>query len=198
MQIGIIGSGNVGGSLGKALAAQGHSVMFGSRDPHSEKIQALLSATGGQAGSVAEAVEFGAVIALTTPWGGAEEAIQQGDWSGKIVIDAMNRFGKYEHSVAEDLAQMIPEAQVVKAFNTIGAEHLVNPLINGQRASMFICGDDAQAKQVVGQLVSELGFDLVDAGGLDKAILLEKLAELWVSLMRGGMGRNMAFKLLVG
>jgi hypothetical protein len=198
MKLGIIGAGNVGGALAEALLRQGHQVMFGSREPGSDKMQALLSrlGPGASAGSIAEAVTFGEALAIATPWAAVGEAVTQGDWSGKVVMDATNRFGDHPRSAAEDLAALIPGARVVKAFNTIGAEHLLNPVVHGQKATMFICGDDPAAKALVGELVAQIGFDLVDAGPLEKARLLEKLAELWVSLMRGGAGRNIAFKLL--
>lgn len=198
MKVGIIGAGNVGSALGEALLRQGHQVMFGSREPGSEKMGALLTrlGSGASAGSIAEAVAFGEAVAISTPWAGVAEAVTQGDWSGKVVIDATNRFGDYPRSAAEDLAALIPGAKVVKAFNTIGAEHLLDPVVHGQRASMFICGDDPAAKALVGDMVQAIGFELVDAGPLEKARLLEKLAELWVSLMRSGAGRNIAFKLL--
>lgn len=199
MRIGIIGAGNVGGTLGKIWAGQGHQVMFGARDPGSEKIRALLAQAGpnAQAGSPAEAAAFGEVVAVTLPGSAIAEGLQAtGDWTGKIVIDATNRFGDSEGaSSAEDIAR-ITGGRVVKAFNTIGANRYAQPRFGDQAVSMFICGDDAQAKSVVGELAQAMGFEVVDAGPLSNAGLLEALARLWVSLARSGYGRDIGFKLL--
>ncbi len=87
-------------------------------------------------------------------------------------------------------------AKVVKAFNTIGANNYSDLEFSGLRADAYICGDDAAAKQVVGQLAEQMGFDVVDVGPLSNAHLLEELALLWVTLVRLGYGREIAFKLL--
>jgi len=199
MEIAIIGTGNVGGNLGKALAAKGHSITFGVRDPSSDKVKALLAEAGANswAASVADAVASADVIAIATPWAAVADVVNQGgSWAGKIIIDATNRFSPSLTSAAEDLATMASGARVVKAFNTIGAEHLLKPNLSGEIASMFICGDDPEAKQVIGALVEDLGFDLVDAGGLGNAKMVEMLAQLWVTLMRAGSGREIAFRLV--
>lgn len=198
MNIGIIGAGNVGGSLGKLLAAKGHQVKFGVRD--TQKAQVLTSANASM-GSIGETVAFGEVVVLAArPDGLPEIAAHGGDWSGKVVIDAMNRFtpppAGSTGSLAEDVARLIPGAKVVKAFNTIGAEQYGQPQFGGQTATMFICGDDAQAKSVAAKLAEELGFEVVDIGALSNVRMLEELARLWVHLSRNVTGRDVAFKLL--
>lgn len=199
MKIAIIGAGSVGGALGKIWAGQGHQVMFGSRDPGSEKIRALLAQAGpnAQAGSPAEAVAFGAVVAVALPGSAIAEGLHEtGDWTGKIIIDATNRFDNSEGaSSAEDIARLTG-GRVVKAFNTIGANRYAQPRFGDQAVSMFICGDDSQAKSVVSDLIQAMGFEVVDAGPLSNAGLLEGLARLWVSLARSGYGRDIGFKLL--
>lgn len=200
MKIGIVGGGIVGSNLGKGWAAKGHAVMFSSREPHSDKIKALLEEVGGnaQAGTVQETLDFGEVIAVALPWPGIEDVIRStSGWNNKVVIDATNRFAPAATSAAEDMARLTG-ARVVKAFNTIGAEHYTHPVTGGQQVSMLIAGDDAEAKQITWALAEDLGFEVIDAGGLSQAALLEKLAQLWVSLTRGGYGRNIAFKLLRG
>lgn len=83
--------------------------------------------------------------------------ISQGDWTGKVVIDMTNRFsGQHTTSVGQELAQLLSKAPIVKAFNTIGAEHCYTPVFGDQAASMFIAGDDPEAKQVVSNEVSLL------------------------------------------
>jgi hypothetical protein len=201
MKIGIIGAGKVGANLGKGWVRAGHEIMFSSRDPQSEKMQQLVVATGDKAsaGTVSEVMDFADVIAVAISWPDVETVVMEaGDWRGKILIDVTNRFSPTGtgNSAAEDLARVASGAHVVKAFNTIGAERYLDPKIGRQTASMFICGDDDEAKSVVGDLVEDLEFDLVDVGPLSHAEMLESLAKLWVTLMRGGFGRTMAFKLL--
>jgi 8-hydroxy-5-deazaflavin:NADPH oxidoreductase len=198
MKVGIIGAGQVGTSLGKALTRVGHEVMFSSREPQSEKMQAVLKDVGAKAsaGTVAEALAYGEVIALALRWDAVADAAKVPGWSGKIVIDMTNRFGGSSPlSTAEDVAALTG-ARVVKALNTIGAEHYQNPRIGGQAATMFIAGDDAAAKQKAGQLISDIGFDVVDIGPLSAARHLDNLAAFWVYMSRSRLGRNVAFKLL--
>lgn len=206
MKIGIIGAGNVGSNLGRGWSARGHEVCFGVRTPQDPTTQALLSELGeqAQAGTIHEAAAFADVVVLAVPWHAVEAALRAaGDLSGKVLIDATNSFGPGgpddTPSAAEAIAQLVPEANVVKAFNTIGAEHYLDPIFEGDvKATLFICGDDDAAKSVVNILATDLRFDVVDAGPLSNAALLESLARLWVTLARGSMGRDIAFRLLRG
>lgn len=202
MRIGMIGSGTVGKSLGKAWASHGHAVMFSSREPGSAEMQALIAEAGAnaRAGTPSETLAFGEMIVVAIRWDYLPSVVASaGDWTGKVVIDATNRFGVSVSgkSAAEDLAALVPGAGVVKAFNTIGAEHMPHGSIGGEQLSMFIAGDGG-AKATATPLVEQLGFRVIDAGGLDKARLLENLAELWVSLARGSMGRNFGFRVVEG
>jgi len=208
VKIGIIGAGNVGGTLGRAWAAKGHAVVFGARDPRGPKVQELVKATAGtaRAATPAEAAAHGEVVLLATPWAAAQAALRgAGDLTGKILIDATNPLRPdlsgltlgHTTSAAEEVARWAPGAKVVKAFNTIGAQHMANPRFGTQSASMLICGDDAAAKKAVLALAEVLGFDPVDAGPLAQARLLEPLAMLWISLAYAyGHGPDIAFKLL--
>jgi 8-hydroxy-5-deazaflavin:NADPH oxidoreductase len=208
MNIGIIGTGEVGSALGRLWAAKGHAVMFGSRDPQSPKVRALLGAIGAaRAGSAREAAQFGTVAVLATPFHATEAAIRMaGNLSGKIVVDATNPLNAdtppsgltvgLTTSAAEHIAAWAPGARVVKGFNTLGARLFGDPVFDGQAASMFLCSDDAEAKRVVAELAAELGFDVVDAGPLINARWLEPLAMLWIKLSLAQGMRPIAFKLL--
>ncbi len=200
MKIGIIGSGQVGGTLGKRWAEAGHQVAFGSRNPGSEQMRALGAV------SLQEAVTASEVVLLATPWEAAQEAIEQaGPFAGKILIDATNpllprleglAIGTYT-SAAEHVASWAQGAHVVKAFNTVGYNIMTNPRFGQNSAVMFYCGDDGPAKQTVHQLAAGLGFDPVDAGPLTQARVLEPLALLWISLAyQAGLGREIGFQLL--
>jgi 8-hydroxy-5-deazaflavin:NADPH oxidoreductase len=201
MNIGIIGAGNVGSSLGAAWAKAGHAIMYGARDPNSEKTRkALATVQDAKVGTIPEAVAFGEVILLAVSWSGAREAVVSlGDLNGNVLIDALNTFGPDPErgSGAEDIAAWATNARVVKAFNAMGANIMANPDFNGQSASTFIAGDDADAKATVTQLAQDIGLDVVDAGPLANAAYLEATAKLWVYLAHtAGMGRDIAFKLL--
>src|SRR5271165_5886578 len=191
MNIAIIGAGNVGGTLGGRWARGGHQVAFGVRNPADPKNGKVLEAAGpnGRLDTVPEAVKDAAVVALTTPWEGAQNAIMSaGNLAGKILIDAtnpllMNAEGLkrglligHDTSAGEQVAAWARGAQVVKAFNTTGWPNMANPAYGAQNATMFICGDDAAAKATVKKLSEELGFDTADAGPLSTARLLEPLA----------------------
>ena len=189
MKIGIIGAGHIGGTLGELLAKQGHDVLYGVREG---------SGAPGPKGSIAEAAAHGEVVILAVPWGAAEVAIAAaGDLSGKILIDTTHRGGDAGQSGAEKIAGWAPGARVVKSFNQAGWETLKEPVIGGQRAVMFAAGDDEAARKATIGLGEELGLQMVDAGPLENARLLESLASLWIYLaFAGGQGRDFAFGLL--
>jgi len=208
MKIAIIGAGNVGGTLGRAWAARGHTIAFGARDPRAAKLAALVQSIGARAAaaSVGDAVAGAEVALLATPWDAAEAAVRAvRDWKGKVLVDATNPLAGgisglaigHTTSGAEEVARWAAGAAVVKAFNTIGSLHMTGAAFGAERASMFLCGDDAAAKRTVGELARQLEFEPVDAGPLRQARLLEPLAMLWISLAYAhGHGPNIAFRLL--
>lgn len=197
MRIGIIGGGHIGGNLGTLWAAAGHAIMYGLRDV--TKYRDLLEHTGAQAGSPAEAAQFGEVVLAAIGWPAMREVIPAlGDLTGKILIDPSNRFAAQagdSGSAAEDVAHMARGARVIKAFNTIGAETLLKPEFGTTRATTFVCGDDAHAKTVVMDLARDAGLDAVDAGSLASAALVESATRLWFALSQR-YGRDIAFCLL--
>lgn len=208
MNITVLGAGVVGSNLGRLWLEHGHDVTFGARDPESEKVRALRQAAGPElrVAGIAEACRPARVVVLAVPYRAARDALQAaGDLSGKVLIDCTNPLEPDlsgltvggTTSAAEEIAGWAPGARVVKAFNTIGAQHYRDPRFGAQAADAFICGEDAEAKAVVARLAEELGFDVVDVGGLAAARLLEPLALLWIRLAYvEGAGSNIAFKLL--
>lgn len=202
MRIGILGAGNIGGALGTQWAAQGHEIVFGVREEQSYTVQILMNHVGANArtGTMPEAAAWGEVLALAVPWGAVAEVLAQaGDLAGKILIDCTNRTAPAlpgsPRSGAEEVARLAPGARVVKAFNTLGAENLVNLQFGTQPAGAFICGDDLAANAVVLRLAEEIGFDAIEVGPLNTAYLVEELAVLWIQLSRR-YGRDIAFALL--
>lgn len=212
MKIAIIGAGNVGGTLGTAWAARGHQIVFGVLNVNEDKVTRLISDIKGRAAAtgIPDAVGQCDVVVLAAHWQGIHETLQSaGSLAGKLVIDAMNPLEMspaflekglllgHTTSAGEQVAQWLPGAKVVKAFNTIGAQNMANPKFGGQSATMFICGDDQDARKIVKQLSDELGFETVDAGPLKIARLLEPMAMLWMHLAYGTeIGPNFGFKMI--
>lgn len=205
MQIGILGAGQVGGNLGQVWASCGHSIVFGVRDQ--DKTRLVVEQIDGdvRCDTPESAVDAGDVVVLAIPWNAVDELLPQlaDRLDGKILIDATNRLGNPPEgnalSAGETIARLVPKASVIKAFNSIGAEQLLNPDFNGQTASMFYCGDDPNAKDTVATLIQHVGFEPVDCGPLGNASLLESLARLWIFLAyNGDAGRDIAFRLLRG
>lgn len=208
MKIGIIGSGNVGGTLGSRWAAAGHGVIFASRNPGSADMAALVAKAGpnARAASPAEAAEASDVVLLATPWPATRDALAAlPSLAGKVLIDATNpllpklaglEFGTTT-SGAEQVAAWAPGAHVVKAFNSVGDNIMADPSFPGGKVVLFYCGDDAAAKSQVHELAEVLDFDPRDAGPLSQARLLEPLALLWISLaVFHGYGRGIGFQLM--
>lgn len=201
MEIGIIGTGNVGSALAKGWARAGHRIRLGARDP--ARARALAEATRANVVSPSDTREAD-VIVLATPWAVARAVLEDlGDLNGKIVIDCTNPVGRVDGrfglllghttSGAEELAAAFPAARLVKTLNQVGAEIMGLATTLPMRPVMFMAGDDAAAKRTVGALLQDLGFDHLDAGDLSKARLLEPLALVWINqALAQGKGRNWA------
>jgi predicted dinucleotide-binding enzyme len=194
MKIGILGAGNVGGTLGRIWQQAGHEVAFGTRKAAAGEVP------------LREAFAHGEVLVLATPWPGAREFLEGlGDFGGRVLVDATNpilpdfsglEFGTTT-SGAEQVAVWARNSRVVKAFNTVGFNVMADPAFAEGKPSMFYCGDDAEAKAQCAKLVAEAGFDALDAGPLRQARQLEPLAMLWITLaIQQGYGREMAFRLM--
>ncbi len=200
MRIAIIGAGNVGGSLGQALAAVGHEVVFGVRDPESVKTQVALAAIpDATAVRPGEAVAGADVVVIALrPEAIAATVAELPSMEGRVVIDAMNRFGgDPTRSTAHDLAELLRGARIVKAFNTIGYENLTTARERSVPAMMLVAGDDPDAKSIVLGLAAELGFEPEDAGGLSNAKPLEEMVKVWLALA-AVHGRTVAFSVSKG
>lgn len=193
MEIGIIGTGNVGSALATGLAAAGHEVVVGSRDPETNRVDGADTVTQ------RAAAERGDVVVLALPAAVVTDvAADLGDaLAGKPVLGAANEYpnATSERSVAARVADAAPDAHVVKAFNTIGANRMTDPVVDGEPSTMFLAGDDSAAVDAARTLASDLGFEPVVAGGLGAAGHLEHLARFWIHLS-GEYGRDIAFRLL--
>lgn len=192
-KVGILGSGDVGQALGSGLRRHGFDVMVGSRSPG--KLADWQKETGARTGTFAEAARHGDVVILATAGTGVENAIDlagAASFAGKLVLDATNPldfsdgsppglFVGTTDSLGERIQRMLPQARVVKCFNTVSNPQMVDPKFRQGAPPMLICGDDAGAKKEAEALLMELGWPGVrDVGGIDGARWLEALVPLWV------------------
>ena len=208
MKLAVIGSGNIGKSIGSWAAKVGYEVVFSAKDEAHAKAAAEAAGNGARAASVRAAVESSDLMLLAVPYGAAGEVLSQVGHllKGKTLIDATNALSAdfssltvgHTTSAAEEIAKLAPGASVVKALNTVFAQVYAgqNAKINGKTISVFVAGDQKEAKESVIKLVSKLGFDVVDAGPLESARNLEPLAMLNISLGYGqGLGTDIGFSL---
>jgi hypothetical protein len=210
MRVAIIGTGNVGSAIARGLKGKGHDVLLGARDPQAADVVALAAETGATAMTPAAAAAAGDVVILALPWGMAEGAIKAlGDLAGNVVIDCMNPMGivggvrgltvGHSSSGGEIVASWLPGAHVVKTLNQVGAEIMAKNDHLPHRPVMFMAGNDAGAKAQVAALLTDLGFEALDAGDITKARLLEPFGMVWINqaLFRG-KGRKWAFAAVEG
>ena len=209
MNVGVIGSGDVAKTLAAGFKKHGHRVMIGSREP--AKLASWAESQGGiSVGDFAQTGAFGDVVVLAVRGSAAAEAVAlAGDLAGKIVIDTGNPidygnapvngilryFTGPNDSLMERLQNEFTAVRFVKAFSCVGAPFMVNPSFSA-RPTMFICGNDDDAKAVVRGILEEFGWDSEDIGKVEGARAIEPLCQLWCA---PGFQRNQwthAFKLL--
>jgi len=213
MKIGIIGSGIVGQVLAKAFLSEGFEVMLGTRNPAKEEVVKWKKDNpNGEAGSFEETAKFGDLLVLATGGSVAIDAIKLAgidNFNNKTVIDATNPiaaappvngvikfFTNLDESLMETIANVIPGAKLVKAFNSVGNSLMYKPAFAGGPPTMFICGNDADAKNTVTSILTNFGWETEDMGSIEAARAIEPLCILWCI---PGMLRNQwthAFKLL--
>jgi len=202
--IAVIGTGNVGGALGPEFAQQGHTIVYGSRDPGRTEVQELVARTGGNASatSQSEAAVDADIVVLAVPGDVAEEVIRGlGNLSGKIVLDPTNRIsrdaddGFADHAVDTSNGELIqavaPNARVVKAFNTLNYRTMIDP---GGPVTIPLAGNDADAKAVVAELVSGMGLEPLDVGPIRASHVLEGMLVIWINARSTGTPYDYHFR----
>ena len=201
--IAMIGTGNVGAALGPEFAALGHTIVYGSREPARDDVVALVERTGNGARATTsrEAVARADIVVLAVP-GAAAEGIARGlgDLSGKIILDPTNRVGRGGDYLTHDVpgkgsnAGLIqaaqPGARVVKAFNTLNWQQMVDPESAGGPITIPLAGDDAAAKAVIAELVEGMGLHALDVGPLAYAHILEEMLVMWGNARGQGNAYN--------
>jgi predicted dinucleotide-binding enzyme len=214
MRIGIIGSGAVGQALGNGFASEGHEVMLGTRDPGAKKITDWIAKTGKgvRSGTFAETAKFGEIIVLCPLYKAVEDIIKlagKENFKNKIVIDTTNplsgeppvngvlKFVKTEKgSAGETIQSWLQDSHVIKAFNSIGNPLMYKPEFEDGPPTMFICGNNNNAKASVTDILKSFGWDVTDCGSIEASNAIEGLCIIWCA--RGFLeGQwNHTFKLL--
>lgn len=196
MKIGILGSGIVGQVLAKAFSNEGYQVMLGTRNPDKEEVVKFKKDNAAiSTGTFDTTAAFGDLLVLATSGAVTLNAIDLAgakNFSGKVIIDATNPisnelpvngvlkfFTDYNGSLMEKIQQKISDAKVVKAFNSVGNAFMYKPDFNGIRPSMFICGNDDEAKKTVTEMLETFGWETVDMGKAEAARAIEPLCILW-------------------
>ncbi|MGI9286151.1 MAG: NADPH-dependent F420 reductase [Pseudomonadales bacterium] len=190
--VAVIGTGDMGDSIGPKLAEKGYRVIYGSRDPSRESVQDLVRRTGASARATAttqkDAAQKADIVVLVVPWPAMEKVAQNlGNLDGKILIDVSTPIRQAEDGYLESIvetssAQMIqdwnPGARVVKTL--LASSNVIDdPMTLGGRVTSFVAADDRNAKEVVARFVTDLGLQPLDAGPLRHAQEIEALARLW-------------------
>jgi len=195
-RIAIIGTGDVGAALGPEFAALGHEIIYGSRDPERDSVQALVNKTGNNASAAmpTESVVNADIVVLAVPGRLAESITADlGDLSGKIIIDPTNNYIRdgvprlaTDTSNGEAIQAAAPAAHVVKAFNTLSWRQMVDPGSSGGPVSIPLVGNNAEAKEKVAEIVSGMGLEPMDLGPIQNARHVEGMLVLWIQARING------------
>ena len=196
MKIGIVGSAAVGQRLSKAFKSEGHDVMLGTRNTSKEEVVKFKNENAGiNIGTFKDTALFGEILVLATAGSVVEEAIKLAgieNFSNKVVIDTTNPiapappvngvlkyFTSLDDSLMERTQKLIPDAKLVKAFSSVGNALMYKPKLQGGTPTMFICGNDDDAKKTVTELLTSFGWETEDLGKVEAARAIEPICILW-------------------
>jgi predicted dinucleotide-binding enzyme len=210
-KVGVLGSGTVAQTLAAGIIKHGHQTMIGTRDP-AKLADWLKTNPKAQVGSFSDAAAFGDAVVLAVKGLAAADVLRaagSANLDGKLIIDACNPiadappvngvlkfFTTLDQSLMEQLQKEFPKAHFVKAFNSVGASQMVNPEFKAGKPTMFICGNNYDAKAIVTVILDQFGWETADMGNIEAARAIEPLSMLWCIL---GFTKNEwthAFKLL--
>lgn len=190
--VAVIGTGDMGDSLGPRFAELGHQVVYGSRSPERDEVKALVKKTGNNASATTQmaAAQLGDIVVMAVPWPAMEMVAQSlGNLEDKIVIDVSMPFeqgddGYPKHLLKTSSAEMIqgwnPGAKVVKAFATMGSQVIDEPMVEGGMVTIPVASDDRIAKERVAAIVAGMGLDPVDFGPLRMAREIETMQLIYM------------------
>lgn len=201
MKIGIIGVGHIGATLGRKWVDAGHEVVFGVRSIHSPKVIDLLEDLDqkAKAKQISPAITDSEVVLLAIPGKEVDEFIRtyHAELGGRIIIDATNTFGQPVLHNVTLLQGGLPHSHVYRAFSTLGWEVFADPMFGDERADLFYCGDEGEAKDIMDDLIRDVGLRPIYVGGPEAVPLVGQMTRLWFTLvMSQGYSRRTAFRLL--
>jgi predicted dinucleotide-binding enzyme len=196
LKVGVLGSGDVGRVLASSFLKEGHQVMLGTRDPSKDQVVKWKNNNAGaETGTFEQTAAFGDIIVLAAAGSVSLSVIEMAgkdNFDEKLVIDTTNPiapeppvkgvlkfFTSLDHSLLEMIQEKIPNANVVKAFNSVGNTFMYKPDFKGTKPSMFICGNDAGAKKTVTTILENFGWETEDMGPAEAARAIEPLCILW-------------------
>jgi predicted dinucleotide-binding enzyme len=193
MKVGILGSGGVGQTLAAGFASHGHQTMIGTGDPAKLSEWQVKNAKV-RIGSFSDVAAFGEVLVLAVKGSAAADVLKAAGNAidGKLLMDACNPiadappvngvlrfFTSLDESLMERLQREFPKVRFVKAFNSVGAPRMVNPQFKAGKPTMFICGNDDDAKLMAAQVLEQFGWETADMGNVEAARAIEPLCMLW-------------------
>jgi predicted dinucleotide-binding enzyme len=193
MKFGVLGSGAVGQVFARGLKAKGYEVKIGTRSP--EKLAEFAAASGIATGTFRDVAEWSDALVLAVLGRAAKDVLKLAGakhLKGKVVLDTTNPIAEAppqdgvirvftgpNDSLMEQLQRAHPDARFVKAFNSIGNAFMVDPAFPDGKPTMFYCGNDAEAKQVVARVIEQFGWEAADMGKAAAARAIEPLCQLW-------------------
>lgn len=197
MKIAILGFGNVGKQFANLFSQAGHEIVVGLRSLPNQEFPYLFA-------TFKEAAQVADVVAIAIPFTACADVLPElaEVAKGKVIIDSTNPLNAdwspkllgQKNSASEEISRLLPETHVVKAFNTIFADVMNEPMKDGQAITAFIAGDDDEAKQKIIALANDIGYAPIDTGHLYTARYLESMAHLNIQIAVGqGGGTNAAF-----
>lgn len=201
MNIAILGTGNIGSTLGTKWAKAGHTIYFGTRDPQKPETQQLVRSLGAnaRATSIADAIQSADVVLFAVPGHAMDETISANAsaLANKIIIDAANKISSPVMNSFPTFTAQTPTAKLYRAFNNYGWENFESPKIGTDTADLFFCGVDSESRTKVAQLIADVGLNPVYLGGVEQVEIVDSILKLWFALSSAQKkGRHLAFKVL--
>ncbi len=187
MKIAVMGAGKIGGTIGERWEAAGHEVAYGLRDPSKKK----------GARTIDQALNGAEAVLLALPGAVVPQFVREHskDLDGKLIVDATNNFRGESFNSWSDMAALVPQARLYRAFNSLGWDIYANPVVGGQQADLFYAGPEGGSKEAVEKLISDVGLRPIWVGGPDQVYTIDGVLRLWYTLS-GTRGRRIAFKLI--